>query len=155
MSRHLRSILPTTSNQLIPKIIELSQASEQFKKEQLTHKKCYDQYSRPLSELKSKDSVYMQADNCWIPATVIWKVNTPHSYIVKTTDGHIYHWNYRHLKTSQTQGQWSAHKATSISTGDLNNDHQSDTTPAESSQSVTSGGWPVKTPTRFQDYVRL
>ena len=63
ISQHLQSVLPTTSNQPTPKINEPSQVSEQLKKKQLTHKKYYDQGSRPLSELKSKDSVYMQADN--------------------------------------------------------------------------------------------
>ena len=132
--------------------IKPSQVSEQLKKKQLTHKKYNDQGSRPLSELKSKDSVYMQAGNRWIPATVIWTANTPHSYTVKTTDGHTYRQNHRHLKISQTQGQRSAHKATSISIDKLNGDHQSDTTPAESSQSITSNGRP---PTRFKDYVKL
>ena len=80
MSRHLRSVLPTTPNQLTPKIIVPSQVSEQLKKKQLIHKKYYDQGSRPLSELKPNDTVYMQAGNCWIPATVTQKANTPHSY---------------------------------------------------------------------------
>ena len=46
------------------------------------------------------DPVYMQAGNRWIPATVIQKANTPHSYIIKTTEGHSYRRNRRHLKTS-------------------------------------------------------
>ena len=156
MSRCLRSVLPTISNQLIPKIIEPSKVSEQLKKKQLTHKKYFDQGSRPLGELKSNDSVYMQAGNRWIRATVIQKANTPHSYIAKTTDGHTYRQNHQHLKTSQTQRQRSAHKATTISIDKLNDDHQSDTTitsPTGSSHSVTLSGQPVKTLTRFQDYV--
>ena len=40
---------------------------------------------------KPNDPVYMQADNCWIPATVIQKASTPPSYTVKTTNGHVYH----------------------------------------------------------------
>ena len=63
MSRHLRSVLPATPNQLTPKIIEPSQVSEQLKKKQQIHKKYYDQGSRPLSELKPNDAVYMQAGN--------------------------------------------------------------------------------------------
>ena len=90
MSRHLRSVLPTTTNQLTPKIIEPSQVSEQLEKKQRIHKKYYDQGSRPLSELKPNDPVYMQVGNRWMPATVIQKAKTPHSYIIKTTDGHSY-----------------------------------------------------------------
>ena len=43
--------------------IKPSQVSKQLKKKQLTHKKYNDQGSRSLSELKSKDSVHMQAGN--------------------------------------------------------------------------------------------
>ena len=83
MSHRLRSVLPATPNKLTPKIIEPSQVSEQLKKKQRIHKKYYDQGSRPLSELKPNDPVYMQAGNRWIPATIIQKANTPHSYIIK------------------------------------------------------------------------
>ena len=95
----------------------------------------------------------MQAGNRWIPATVIQKVNTPHSYIIKTTEGHSYCRNHRHLKTSQTQGQRSAHNALIISINELYDAIM--TSPAGLSQPVTSSGLPVKTPTRFQDYVKL
>ena len=57
--------------------------SEQLKKKQLVHKKYYDRGSRPLSELKPNDTVYMQAGNRWIPAPVTKKANTTHSYIIK------------------------------------------------------------------------
>ena len=152
MSRHIRSVLPATPNQLTPKIIEPSQVSEQLEKKQRIHKKYYDQGSRPLSELKQNDPVYMQAGNHWIPTTVIQKANTPHSYIIKTT-GRSYCRNRRHLKTSQTQGQRSAHNALTISIDELNDAIM--TSPAGLSQPVTSSGRPVKIPTRFQDYVKL
>ena len=93
MSRRLQSVLSTTPNQLTPKIIEPSQVSEQLEKKQRIHKRYYDQGSRPLSELKPNDPVYMQPGNRWIPATVIQKVNTPHSYIIKTTEGRSYRRN--------------------------------------------------------------
>ena len=78
MSCHLQSVLPTTPYQLTPKIIEPSQVSEQLKKKQLIHKKYYDRGSRPLNELKPNYTVYIQAGNYWIPATVTQKANTPH-----------------------------------------------------------------------------
>ena len=153
MSRHLRSVLPATPNQLTPKIIEPSQVIEQLEKKQRIHKKYYDQGSRPLSELKPNDPVYMQAGNRWIPATVIQKANTPHSYIIKTTEGCTYRRNRQHLKTSRTQGQRSAHNELTISIDKLNDTIM--TSPAGLSQPVTSNGRPVETPTRFQDYVKL
>ena len=114
----------------------------------------YDQGSRPLSELKPNDPVYMQAGNCWMPATIIQKANTPNSYIIKITDGHSYCQNHQHLKTSRTQGQRSAHNASTISIIDELNDTIM-TSPAGLSQSVTSSGRTVKTSTRFQDYVTI
>ena len=82
-----------------------------------------------------------------MPATVIQKANTPNSYIIKITDGHSYCHNRPHLKTSQTQGQRSAHNTPTISIDELNDTIM--TSPAGLSQSVTLSGRPVKTPTRF------
>ena len=96
MSRRLRSVLPITLNQLTPEVIDPSHVSEQLDKKQLLRKQYYDQGSRPLNELKPRDPVYMQAGNHWIPATVIQKPNTPHSYIVRITEGHTYNCNRRH-----------------------------------------------------------
>ena len=112
MSRRLRSVLPITLNQLTPEVIDPSHVSEQLDKKQLLRKQYYDQGSRPLNELKPRDPVYMQAGNHWIPATVIQKANTPHSYIVRTTEGHTYRRNRRHLKISPTQEQRSDHSMT-------------------------------------------
>ena len=88
-SRRLRSVLPITLNQLTPEVIDTSHVSQQLEKKQLLRKKYYDQGSRPLNELKSRNPVYMQAGNHWIPATVIRKANTPHSYIVRTTESYL------------------------------------------------------------------
>ena len=158
MSQCLRSVLPITLNQLTSEVIDTSHVSQQLEKKQLLHKKYYDQGSRPLNELKSRNPVYMQAGNHWIPAIVIRKANTPHSYIVRTTEGHTYRHNCRYLKISHTQGQRLDH-STTVYIEELSNTQQGDSTnttsPVTSPQPVTSSGRPILTPSRFQDYVKL
>ena len=86
MSRHLRSVLPITRKQLTPMTIDPRNVSKQLKQNQLSRKQYYDKGSKPLN-----DPVLMQAGNRWIPATVMQKAKTPHSYIVKTRGGQTYH----------------------------------------------------------------
>ena len=62
----------------------------------------------------------MQVGNHWIPATVTQKANTPHSYIVRTPEGHAYRRNRRHLKRSNTEEPLSNHDTTTVSMDELN-----------------------------------
>ena len=157
MSRHLRSVLQITSDQLTPKTVDPKHVNGQLKKKQQLHKKYYDQGSRPLNELKSVDPICMQVGNYWIPATVMQKANTPHLYIVRTPEGHTYHRNCRHFKRSHTQEPMSNNNTTTMSLDQLNNDQTNGTniSHVKPPQTATSRGRPVKTPVRLQDYIKL
>ena len=158
MSRRLKSVLPILPKQLTPKTIDPRNVSEQLNQKQLTRKQYYDKGSKPLSELQRNDPVLMQTGNRWIPATVMQKAKTPHSYIVKTRGGQTYRRNRRHLKRSFTRGEMSEYSTVPILSDEPHNDHQSNTTitsPVDLPQPTTSSGRPVKTPARFHDYVKM
>jgi len=159
MSHRLRSVLSITPNQLAPKVIDPNHVIEQLKKKQTTQKKHYDWGSKPMSKLKPKDPVYIQAGDQWISATVVQKVNTPNSYIVKTTEGYNYWWNCRHLRRSFTQkGQTSDLEMSTDTMEELEgSEHSSGATinNSQSPQAITLSGRHVKALIRFQDYIRL
>ena len=132
-----------TPKQFTPKTIDPTDVNEQLKRKQLTCKQYYDKGFKPLRELDGNDLVLMQAYNHWIPAIVMDKVKTPHSYIVKTRGGQIYRQNCCHLKRSFTQGGMSECFTLPVLSEEPHNNHQSNktvTSPVNLPQSVTSSG---------------
>ena len=49
------------------------------------------------SVLEQREKVRMQVQGRWIPATVVSRADTPHSYIVETQSGKKYRRNRHHL----------------------------------------------------------
>ena len=98
MSRHLRSILPTTSNHLRPCVVHPDLARERMEKKQGTQRHYYNQGARELKPLAEGEEVHIQTKSGnWKPATVLGQCRTLRSYTVRTTDGRKYRRNRRHL----------------------------------------------------------
>lgn len=95
-SRRLRSMLPSTNEQLAPKAIKPYIARKKMLESQVKTKENYDRTARKLTPLKTGDSVHVQRDKLWEPAKVISQHNE-HSYNVQTPQGGIYRRNRKFL----------------------------------------------------------
>jgi Integrase core domain. len=136
MSRNLRSNLPISNDNLIPKSIELSKEREKILAKQDTMKMYYDRNARDLPKIGSGDGVVFKQkpQSDWVPATVVQELVPNRSFRIKTPDGVLYDRNRVHIK-----------KMTPKSTG-LPPDNQCLITPRRSTR-------PRVKPLRFADYV--
>lgn len=100
MGRQLRSILPTSKENLMPQTIapEIVRAKLQAKRQK--EKFYYDRNAKPLPLLEVGDSARIQQDKTWKQAVVTDKLND-RSYSVRTTDGASYRRNRRHLNKTK------------------------------------------------------
>ena len=107
MGRPLRSILPCTTNQLIPEKVCYRETQTRLQKKQAEQKSYYDKSSvQSLRPLKTGESVRVKQQGEWRPAKVIEISDTPRSYLVKTSDGGVYRRNRRHLHKDTLQDQF-------------------------------------------------
>lgn len=97
MSRRLRSTLPNTNQQLLPKVISCKDVRAKRLHKQQRQKSYYDRSARPLPQLTEGQAVRVQERGYWKPATIIKPANTERSYHVCTSDGQEYRRNRRHL----------------------------------------------------------
>lgn len=100
MSRRLRSILPTTTQQLRPQVAP--EASVHARREicQQRQKQHYDRSTRLMSTLHACASIrFQQNDGTWKPATITRPAETSRSYHIQTSDAHVmsFRRNRRHL----------------------------------------------------------
>ena len=100
MGRKLRSVLPVTVDQLLPKTPPTEQIKENIHCAKQQQKKYYDQGSKTQTSLSIGDTARIQHDKTWKPAVVMEKHND-RSYSVKTPDGAVYRRNRRHLLKSK------------------------------------------------------
>jgi len=108
MGRRLRSILPCTTNQLIPETVCYRDTPARFLKKQADQKTYYDKSGvRTLQPLKTGETIRVKQEGEWKPAKVIEKADMPRSYVVKTSDGGVYRRNRRHLHKDTSQDQFS------------------------------------------------
>ena len=68
MGRRLRSRMPSSTDQLLPKTVNPAIVHARLEQKQAQQKKYYDRSSRPLSE---GDDVYVQREGRWKPAIVL------------------------------------------------------------------------------------
>ena len=152
MSRRLNSLLPCTQEQLNPRVIDPTRVVEVMKRKQQISKDYYDQRTKQLSVLKPNDAIRIGR---WVPGVVIRQAETPRSYIVKGPSGHEYRRNRKHLK------KVVEHAPIPMDIDDTGDDptpqaisvNQSNDMPSNSSNQ-TAGGRIIRTPRRYQDYVR-
>ena len=101
MGRRLRSILPSTNKQLMPKTVDPNKARKKMTEQQNKTKQHYDKTARKLPPLKVGEPVHIQRDKFWEPAKVVSQHNE-HSFKVRTPEGATYRRNRKFLnKTPQ------------------------------------------------------
>jgi hypothetical protein len=100
MGRKIRSFLPISPKQLIPKAPEPEQVKQLLSSQKDLQKSHYNKTATPLKPLSIGEPVRIQQDT-WKPATVVQKHND-RSYTVQTPEGAEYCRNRRHLlKTNE------------------------------------------------------
>ena len=155
MSRRLNSILPSTSEQLTPQVIDPSKVMEKIRHSKEVSKEYYDRGARQLSELNPNDTVRMQVQDRWIPCTVVRQADAPRSYVVKGLNGQEYRRNRKHLRRVNEP------PLTTIDVDDVEpppqlptGEQPTSTTTVANETNMTSRGRIVRAPTRYKDFVR-
>ncbi|CAB4044926.1 sec1 family domain-containing 2 [Paramuricea clavata] len=90
MGRCLRSLLPCTTNHLIPQTVCYHETQSMFQKKQAEQKSNYDKSAVPLQPLKTGEAVRVKQECEWRPGKVIEIADTPRSYLVETPEGAVY-----------------------------------------------------------------
>ena len=98
MSRRLRSHLPTTQNQLQPKVVDPERMKEKFEEKQTKQKRYYDRGSTELPAVQEGEAGRVQVQNKWKPAVIKEKLETPRSYIIQTPNGQRFRRNRNHIR---------------------------------------------------------
>ena len=107
MGRRTKTLLPTTTKLLQPKLINPQAAHKELKERKAQQKYYYDRHTAILKPLAVGDTVMMKAKEKWEPAMVIAICqDKPRSYIVNTPRGKRYQRNRHHLKPTPTS--WNA-----------------------------------------------
>jgi transposase InsO family protein len=70
MGRRLRSKMPSSTEQLQPKMVNPTIVQKRLKQKQAEQKKYYDRSSKPLEHLSAGDDVFVQREGKWKPAIV-------------------------------------------------------------------------------------
>ena len=156
MSRRLNSILPCTQEQLTPCVIDPDKVVEVMKGKQEMSKENYDRGTRQLSVLKANDAVRIQMQGRWVPGVVVRQAETPRSYIVKGPSGHEYRRNRKHLRKVAESVPMNIYMDIPCDDSEqqANVTEPSDEPPVTNNDRTLSGRT-VKTPRRYQDYVRI
>ena len=160
MGRRTKTLLPTSTQLLIPKTIKPEIVQNQLQQQQSRQKSYYDKKTKQLPKLNKGDSVKIQSkDGKWRPATITRMANTPRSYLVTTPEGSTYRRNRRHINKDQSKEEAVGYlsddddtdprNTSDSSTGDI-----SDDSPAEESAQLVrnpsngSSSTPVRRSTR-------
>ena len=158
MGRRLRTTLPATHAHLQPSIINPKTVQKVLEKKKQQQKFYFDHGSKPLPSLNMGDTVRIQQNGHWNPATVIGEANTPRSYVVETTGGATYRRNRRHLIATKEPPRCRNSEGDEFEVNpSVNQAVQPDTAPEQSEPvpvyNRTSSGREVRKPVRLNDYV--
>ncbi|XP_021361397.1 uncharacterized protein K02A2.6-like [Mizuhopecten yessoensis] len=94
--RQLRSVLPTLSQELIPKVINHAEVKVKLEAKRKEEKKQFDKGSKELPRIKVGQKVHVQqSDKTWKPATILSQ-EADRSFLVESA-GKMYRRNRRHL----------------------------------------------------------
>lgn len=107
MSRRLRSVLPTTFQQLQPKIVDLQQTKKHLSIRQANQKADFDKNAKPLPSLSRGDNVRVYRKKTWNPAVVLEKRPEPRSFVIKTREGQVLRRNRRDLIKDSVPQVWT------------------------------------------------
>lgn len=97
MSCRLRSILPSTNQQLISKAVSYKEVYARRAQRQQHQKRYYDRSAKSLSQLQQGQTIRLQEHGYWKPAAVLQPADTERSYDVRTAEGHEYRRNRQRL----------------------------------------------------------
>lgn len=100
MSRRLRSIIPSTHEQLQPKPVNHEQFRNQLVLSRQKQSEYYSRQSTTLKPLEMGETVRIKKQGTWVPSTVTGHVDS-RSYTVRTIDGREYRRNRRDLMKSR------------------------------------------------------
>lgn len=102
MSRQLRSVLPSTHQQLQPKVVSSRDVHARRVHQQQQQKTYYDRSARPRSLLQEGQHIRIQEQGQWKPAVVIRAAETDRSYHIRSAEGgQEYRRNRRHLLSTK------------------------------------------------------
>ena len=101
MNRRLCSVIPTTTAQLQPRILDPNKIRKKLQLKQEKQKSYYDQHAKHLPKLWKGDRIRVLMNFFFKHGMVISEANTPRSYQIKTDDGGEYRRNRRMLIKSQ------------------------------------------------------
>lgn len=135
MSKRLRSNIPSTNNQLSPKLVKTSLVRKTMKNHKMKSKQYFDKSARKLPSLNVGESVRVQRGTLWEPATVIAPYND-HSYNIQTSNGATYRRNRRFINSTPLE-----HRPTD---NDLKSDSNKTTPINTGQQSVIQQQTPIK-----------
>ena len=102
MGRRTKTLLPTSSKLLEPKVIKTKVVRSELHKEKQQQKHYYDRRAKQLTALKPGQKVRVQIGKQWKPAVVTSVSSEPRSYNIQTPNGQKYRRNRRHLMPSKT-----------------------------------------------------
>ena len=137
MSRRLRSVLPSTIQQLAPSVTDPSKAQLCLNLKQQRQATNYNKQSKPLPPLREGDYVRLRSQGVkgkWEPAIVTGKAATPRSYFVRTERGE-YRRNRRDLLESKVPSTLSPDFEPTISQEESSAPPVSDPGPHQSEES--------------------
>ena len=104
MGRRTKTLLPTSSKLLEPKVIKTTIVRSELQEERRRQKQSYDRHAKELTTLQPGQNVRVQFGKQWRPAVVTSVSSEPRSYNIKTPDGQTYRRNRRHLMESKSTG---------------------------------------------------
>ena len=97
MGRRTKTLLPTSSKLLEPKVIKTKVVRSELQVEKQRQKEYYDRNAKQLPVLQPGQNIQVQMGKKWEPAIVTSIPTEPRSYNIKTPDGQTYRRKRRHL----------------------------------------------------------
>ncbi|UYV70481.1 K02A2.6-like, partial [Cordylochernes scorpioides] len=143
MSRKLRSIIPSTTSQFVPSMINNEAIQKQLVDNQVKMKNYYDRHTRPADPLSIKDRVWFRKDKRWILGQLKNQANEPRSFYVKDQEGNEYRRNSIHIREDKrsdtTHTDWEKPLELNQEQTDLQDLEESPSRPTSSGQLSSPG----------------
>ncbi|CAI5678504.1 unnamed protein product [Oreochromis niloticus] len=109
MSRRLRSVIPITGYQLVPRIISQMVVQKTRMERQEHQRRYYNRSAAPLPRLQQGDHICFQHESrSWKPAVIIRPAETARSFVIRTGEGQTIRRNRRHLRRAKASPAPSA-----------------------------------------------
>lgn len=160
-NRRVKTKIPIHPKLLQPEIPQ-NVHKKLLEKQNLT-KKYHDLHTKERKQFKEGETVLEKVGKTWKPAKILYKHNTPRSYVIINNNKNIVRRNSSHLKTTKTQFQVEDYEddyyngSESPHTNQNTKDCESSVPPNDRNKDqtakMTRSGRTIKTPTKFKDYI--